>query len=129
VANALAGYEYKFGGKKGVKRHVIAIDGKFTVAGGRYYTPIDLTQSQLQGHEVDIDAQAFSLQYPVYYRLDLKISYRISLRKMTHEFSFDIQNVTNHKNVFIKLYDARTNSLVTQYQQGFFPLPQYRILF
>lgn len=129
VANALAGYEYKFGGKKGVKRHVIAIDGKFTVAGGRYYTPIDLVQSQLQGHEVDIDAQAFSLQYPVYYRLDLKISYRISLRKMTHEFSFDVQNVTNHKNVFIKLYDARTNSLVTEYQQGFFPLPQYRILF
>jgi len=41
VANALGGYEYKFGGKKKVKRHVIALDAKFTVAGGRYYTPVD----------------------------------------------------------------------------------------
>lgn len=129
VVNTLGGYEYRFGGKKGVKRHVIAVDGKFTVAGGRYYTPVDVVQSQLQGHEVDIDAQAYSLEYPIYYRLDLKISYRISLRRVTHEFSFDVQNVTNHKNVFIKLYDTRTNSLVTQYQQGLFPLPQYRILF
>jgi hypothetical protein len=130
VANALGGYEYKFGGKKrGVKRNVIAIDGKVTVAGGRYYTPVDLVQSHLQGHEVDVNNQAFSLQYPVYFRLDLKISYRFSLKKTTHEFSFDVQNVTNQHNVFIKLYDVRTNSLVTEYQQGFFPLPQYRILF
>ncbi len=130
VANALGGYEYKFGGKKNkVKRNTIALDAKVTVAGGRYYTPIDVTQSALQGQEVLLNNQAFTLQYPVYYRLDIKLSYRISLRKMTHEFSIDCQNATNQKNVFIKTYDIRTNSLVTQYQQGIFPLPQYRILF
>ena len=130
VVNGLAGYEYKFGGKKHkVKRNVIAVDGKATVAGGRYYTPVDEAQSALQGHQVNIDNQAFSLEYPVYFRLDLKFSYRISLRKVTHEFSFDLQNVTNQKNVFTKTYDMRTNSLVTEYQQGLFPLPQYRILF
>jgi len=130
VANALGGYEYKFGGKKKkVKRNTIAIDGKVTVAGGRYYTPIDQVQSAQQGQEVLLNNQAFSLEYPVYFRLDIKLSYRISLGRITHEFSFDCQNVTNQKNVFIKTYDIRTNSLVTQYQQGIFPLPQYRILF
>jgi hypothetical protein len=130
VVNALGGYEYKFGGKKKkVKRNTIAIDGKVTVAGGRYYTPIDATQSALQGQEVLLNNQAFSQQYPVYFRLDLKLSYRISMGRVTHEFSIDCQNATNQKNVFIKTYDLRTNTLVTQYQQGIFPLPQYRILF
>jgi hypothetical protein len=130
VANALGGYEYKFGGKKKkVKRNTIALDGKFTVAGGRYYTPIDVVQSAAQGQEVLLNDQAFSQEYPLYLRLDLKLSYRISLDKITHEFSIDCQNVTNRQNVFIKTYDIRTNSLVTQYQQGIFPLPQYRILF
>jgi outer membrane receptor protein involved in Fe transport len=130
VVNGLGGYEYKFGGKKNkVKRNTIAADGKITVAGGRYYTPIDVAASAQQGQEVLLNNQAFSQQYPVYFRLDLKLSYRISLRKMTHEFSIDCQNVTNRKNVFIQTYDLRTNSLVYQYQEGIFPLPQYRLLF
>jgi hypothetical protein len=130
VVNGLGGYEYKFGGKKNkVKRNTIAGDGKITVAGGRYYTPIDVTASAQQHQEVLLNNQAFSLQYPVYFRLDLKVSYRISLRKTTHEFSIDVQNVTNRKNVFIQTYDLRTNSLVYQYQLGIYPLPQYRLLF
>jgi hypothetical protein len=130
VVNTLGGYEYKFGGKKKkIKRNTLAIDTKFTVAGGRYYTPIDVTQSAQQGQEVLQNNIAFSQEYPLYLRLDVKLSYRLSLRKMTHEFSIDCQNVTNRQNVFVQTYDIRTNSLVTQYQQGIFPLPQYRLLF
>ena len=130
VANALGGYEYKFGGrKKKVKRNTIAIDGKFTVAGGRYYTPINVAQSTAENQEVLMNNVAFSQEYPIYYRLDLKLSYRISMGKITHEFSIDCQNVTNRKNVFIMSYDLATHNLITQYQQGIFPLPQYRILF
>lgn len=130
VVNGLGGYEYKFGGKKNkVKRHAIALDGKVTVAGGRYYTNIDTLQSRLNHDLVYDNNNAFSQQYPVYFRLDLKLTYRISLRKVTHEFSFDVQNVTNQKNVFLKTYDIRNNTLATVYQQGLFMLPQYRILF
>ena len=129
VVNALGGYEYKFGGKKNkVKRNVLAFDGKFTVAGGRYYTAIDTGLSRM-AHEVKYQNDAFSQQYPVYFRLDLKLSYRISLKKVTHELSLDVQNITNQKNVFIKTYDVRSNSLATVYQQGLFLLPQYRVLF
>ena len=130
VVNGLGGYEYKFGGKKSkVKRNTIAIDAKATVAGGRYYTPVDQAQSAAQGREVLQNDKAFSQQYPVYFRFDIKLSYRLSLGRTTSEFSIDIQNVTNRKNVFIQTYDLRTNSLVYQFQQGIFTLPQYRLLF
>ncbi len=130
VVNALGGYEYKFGGKKNkTKRHAIALDAKLTVAGGRYSTPIDFVESKNQNKLVLFDNQAFSQQYPIYFRPDVKLSYRISLRKMTHEFSIDIQNFVNRKNVFRKTYNTRTNTEVTEFQQGLFTLPQYRIYF
>lgn len=130
VLNTLGGYEYKFGGRKNkTKRHAIAIDGKVTVAGGRFYTPIDFEQSALLQREIRKENEAFSSQYPIFYRIDLKISYRLSLRKMTHEFSLDAQNITNHKNVFRLVYNQRLNAVATEYQQGLFPLPQYRIYF
>jgi outer membrane receptor protein involved in Fe transport len=130
VVNALGGYQYLFGGKKNkTKRNAIAIDFKMTGAGGRYYTPIDLTASALQHQQVLIDNRAYSEKYKDYFRLDLKLSYRISFRKITQELSMDLQNVANIKNIFRKVYNPRTNSLNNEYQQGLFILPQYKILF
>lgn len=130
VANTLGGYEYKFGGRKNkAKRNAVAIDGKFTLAGGRYYTPIDVAQSVIQRMPIEIGRQAFSEQYPVYFRPDIKFSYRLSMKKITQEFSIDIQNFINRKNVFRITYDVSTNEKVIQYQQGIFILPQYRIYF
>lgn len=130
VVNALAGYQYLFGGKKNkTKRHCLSIDMKLTGAGGRYYTPIDLVASAAQKQEVRIDSQAFSEKYKDYFRLDFKIGYRLSMKKITQEISIDIQNVANIQNIFRKVYNPRTNSLNNEYQQGIFVLPQYKILF
>lgn len=130
VVNALGGYQYVFGGKKNkTKRHTIALDIKLTGAGGRYYTPIDALASDAQNREVLIDSLAYSQKYKDYFRMDVKLSYRISFRKITQELSMDIQNVANIQNIFRKVYNPRTNSLNNEYQQGIFVLPQYRILF
>ena len=130
VVNALAGYQYVFGGKKNKdKRNALAFDMKMTGAGGRYYTPIDAIASAAQHTQVLIDNQAYSLKYKDYFRLDLKISYRISFKKITQEISVDLQNVANIKNIFRKVYNPRTNTLNNEYQQGIFVLPQYKILF
>ncbi len=130
VVNALGGYEYRFGGKKDkTKRHIVAADVKATVAGGRYYTPIDETASAMAHAQVLIDSLAFSKKYQDYFRIDLKVSYRISLKRVTQEFSTDFQNLANIKNIFRKVYNPRTNSLNNEYQQGLFILPQYRLLF
>jgi hypothetical protein len=130
VVNTLAGYQYVFGGKKNKdKRNALAFDMKMTGAGGRYYTPIDEAASASQHTQVLVDSKAYSLKYKDYFRLDLKISYRISFKKITQEVSVDLQNVANIKNIFRKVYNPRTNSLNNEYQQGIFVLPQYKILF
>jgi hypothetical protein len=125
VVNLLAGKEFKVGRKN----NSFNIDWKLTVAGGRQVTPIDFVRSQQAGEAVYIDNEAFSQQLSSYFRTDIKVSYRMNRKKTTHEFSLDLQNFTNNQNVFMQRYNARTNQIATEYQIGFFPIPQYRILF
>jgi hypothetical protein len=127
--NGLAGYEHKFKSKKKKSQHDLSIDAKLTVAGGRYYTPIDFVNSALLHREVRYEDRAFSAQYPIYFRPDVKIAYRFNRKKTTQEISIDFQNFANYKNVFRKSYNLRTNTENTQYQQGLFILPQYRVYF
>ncbi len=41
---------------------------------------------------------------------------------MSQTFSLDLQNVTNHKNVFSQTYDDRKQSINSTYQLGFFQM-------
>ena len=127
VFNVLAGKEWKVGKEKTNK---FSTDIKFANAGGRAYTPIDLTASNATGHE-QLSTNAYSSYYDNYYRLDVKTGYSLnsSKRKISHTFSLDLQNVTNHKNVFSQSYDDRTQSLSTTYQLGFFPNVVYKLQF
>ncbi len=124
VANLLAGKEWKLG-----TNSTLAVDWKITAAGGRYYTPIDLEKSREMGFEVLQEDNAFSEQFQDYFRTDLKISYRMNKRKITHEFALDLRNISNTQNEFRKSYNRRTGTVTTEYQLGLFPVPQYRILF
>ncbi len=131
VVNALAGYQYIFGGKKKdkAKRYAVSFDMKTTGAGGRYYTPIDEVASAATRREVQINSEAFSQKYTDYFRFDMKLTFRFSGKRITQELSTDFQNVANIKNIFRKVYNPRTNSLNNEYQQGIFILPQYKLLF
>lgn len=125
IVNLLGGKEFNVGNRG----HKLAFDLKLTASGGNRFTPIDLEASGDAGFEVTQDEQAFSEQLADYFRADVKVSYRINLPNITHEFSLDVQNITNRQNVFVRRYNPRTNTINTQYQIGFFPIPQYRILF
>jgi CarboxypepD_reg-like domain/TonB-dependent Receptor Plug Domain len=127
VFNILGGKEWKIGSEK---RNKISTDLKFTNAGGRAYTPIDLSASEDAGHEV-LSTDAYSANYDNYFRLDLKGSYTINskTKKLSQSFSLDLQNVTNHKNMFSQTYDTKSMSLNTTYQLGFFPNFIYKLQF
>ena len=111
VYNILAGKEWKIGREK---RNRFSVDVKFTNAGGRVYTPIDLTASKVIGHEV-LTTDAYSAYYANYYRLDLKAGFTLNSgkRKIAQTLSLDLQNVTNHKNVFSQSYDNKMQGLST----------------
>jgi hypothetical protein len=128
VVNLLAGKEFKFG--KG-KRNAFTLDTKVTYAGGQYYTPVDLEASQAAGFEIRQDDKAFSLQFDPYFRWDVKfgVQFNSSKRKLSHQFYFDIQNVTNNENIFARRYNRQTNEVNEVFQIGFFPDFMYRIQF
>jgi hypothetical protein len=127
VFNALAGKEWKIGS---AKRNKFSTDVKFTNAGGRAYTPIDLAASNAIGRE-QLSINAYSSFYDTYYRIDLKAGYTMNSgkRKISHTLSLDLQNVTNHKNIFSEQYDDRTQGIKKTYQLGFFPNLVYKFQF
>jgi hypothetical protein len=129
VYNVLLGKEFKIGKEK---RNTITIDVKMTQAGGRYYTPTDLAASQLAKQDIlKGDDYAFSQRNPDFFRLDVKAGFTVNSkkRKLSQSLFFDVQNVTNNKNVFAQRYNPVTNSINTAYQIGLFPNFVYKVQF
>lgn len=125
VLNVLAGKEWALG----TNGRFFSLNVKLTTIGGKYLTPIDFTSSRQLGRTIYKESQAFTDKQDPYFRTDVKLSYRKEYVKSTLEVSLDLQNVFNTKNIFSQSYNPRTNSIVTQYQQSFFPVPYVRFTF
>ena len=124
VLNALAGKEFNLG-----KNSTLSLDTKVTYTGGRKFTPVLLDESNTVGYAVYDYANAFSGSYDPYFKWDFKITYKHNGKKVAQQFSLDINNVTNQKNVFQQTYSSTSQSLKTTYQRGFFPVVLYKIYF
>ena len=125
VLNVLAGKEFRLG----PKGSVLALNLKLTDVGGRYLTPLDLDRSAAEGRSVYDVSRAFSQKQPDYFRADLKVGYRREMRRSTLELAVDFQNLSNHQNIFSESYDKKSGKMVSNYQQGFFPVPFIRYTF
>ena len=124
VFNALGGYEIPL--PKGQR---INIDLKGVYAGGKPYTPIDEAETLAQNQLVYLEDKSYSEKHKDYFRIDLKLSYRLSMGKVVQEYAFEVQNLTNNKNVMQQVWDPINQQMKIDYQQGFFPMFMYRILF
>ncbi len=124
VINALAGYEFRVG-----NQNRLAFDLKGVYAGGRRNTPIDIEESQLESRTEYDWSQAYQNQFDPYFSLDLRISFKMNLKKLDQEWALEIKNLTDNKNVFQQTYDPVENRIKVDYQQGFFPVILYRIRF
>ncbi len=124
VVNVLAGKEIQLS-----KNSTLSINWKLTAAGGRYIRPINLSASADAHTTVYDDTRAFLQQQEGYFRTDLKIGYKLNRKHATHEIAIDLQNFTNRQNIFQQAYNPRTNRVGTAYQQGFLPIPFYRLTF
>jgi CarboxypepD_reg-like domain/TonB-dependent Receptor Plug Domain len=128
ILNTLAGKEFKIGK---TKKNVFLVDTKFTTAGGRHYTPINLVASNAVGFEIRDNTKPFSEKYSNYLRLDLKLGMKFNskTKKQSHQFYIDFQNVTNNKNVFSRDYNRLTNRVDQRNQIGFAPDFGYKFQF
>lgn len=129
VWNVVSGKEFVLSGSNAKSRHTLTVDGKFTLAGGQRYTPVDLELSRMLGTAVFDDQNAFGAQYDPYFRADIRVGYKIASARFTQEWALDIQNVTNQQNPFGQSFNAATGEVETTYQLGLFPMFLYRITF
>jgi hypothetical protein len=97
--------------------------------GGRYLTPLNQQASSAAGQAVFFDDRAFSDRQDPYFRMDVRLGYRWELGWSTMELTLDIQNVTDNQNVILQRYNPRTNTIATEFQQGFFVIPTFRWTF
>jgi hypothetical protein len=129
VYNVLLGKEFKVGREK---RNLFSLDFKLTQAGGRYFTPVDLAASQSANEQIlQGDNYAFSQRNPDFFRLDIKTGFTLNskTKKLSQSIFFDVQNVTNNKNVFAERYNPVTGTINTAYQIGLFPNFVYKVQF
>lgn len=124
TTNALAGKEWTVR-----KKNVIAFNLKTTYAGGKRYLPINTRESERLGETRYDYSRAYENRRKDYFRTDIKISYRWNRKRATHEFSLDIDNIFNTKNIWQEIYDPVTGTVKTEYQLGIFPIPLYRLTF
>ena len=115
VLNFLLGYTFKIG-----KFNSLSLDLKVVNAGGRHYIPVDLEKSALAGIKILDYSIAYEPQYPAYFRIDTRISFKLNRKKFNTELAFDIQNITDHKNILMETYDVKSASIKYDYQLGLF---------
>ncbi len=124
VVNLLGGYEFKL-----PHDQAITADVKFTWAGGMRSIPINLEASHIKGETVYDYERAFEERNPAYYRVDLRISFKMNRRKYSQEWAIDITNLTNHKNHFFNMYNPDTGEIEEASKMGIIPVMLWRIRF
>lgn len=124
INSLLAGYEYDI-----AKSLSIDVNTTLTYGGGLRSMPIDLEESIQENETVYDEYNAYSKREPDYFRMDLRIALRQSLKKFSQEWGVDFTNITNHGNVFSQIFDRETQSVQYTYQQRFSVMGLYRISF
>lgn len=132
IVNGLAGIEIPMG--KGGKNS-LNLGTKITWGGGKRHSPVDSLETIKSGTQVVfVDSLRNSLQFDDYFRLDMRIAYKINGKKATHEISLDLINMLNIQNVLAVSYvddpeRPGSKQFVEQYQLGFLPSFFYKIEF
>jgi hypothetical protein len=128
TVNVLGGKEFSLRKSEKIV-HALILDGRVTLNGGQRYTPVDMELTQQQNQVVFDESRTNELQYPAYFRVDLRIAYKMSLKRITQEFAIDFRNLTNRQNIFTKEFNVNTMEYEESYQIGFLPIMQWRMYF
>ena len=134
VVNFLAGKEFSVGSK-----NTIGIGIKATRAGGQRYGVVDVEQTEALKEVVFQDDGFNESQFDDYFRIDLKVSWRLNALKTSHEIGLDLVNVLNISNFLSWAYapsldPSVVNSpgyqpIAAKKQLGFLPIFYYKIDF
>jgi len=126
AANGLFGKEFRIGKKK---HSIISISTRCILIGGMRYLPVDRQQSLAEGHQVLLWDNGFSEKNSDYIRIDLQLRFTRNRPKYTGQWSLDIMNLANRKNMRDEYWDKSIRNFRKEYQNPIIPLLNYRIQF
>lgn len=131
IVNGMAGKEFNLTKSKS---KMISTGAKVTWAGGQRYTPADVVASNAQGELVVIDSLRNIKQFKNYFRVDVKLGFKLQAKKVSHEIAVDLVNILGIKNILGLTYvpvpaNSTQSPLREEYQLGFLPLFYYKIDF
>jgi hypothetical protein len=124
--NMLGGKEFKIGKKK---NNLIGINATAVYIGGQHYTPIDADASRLIGTAVYIDSLAYSEKLRDFFKIDLRLRYRINSKRVSHEIAVEAANILNRKNVESIFYNRNKGEIDYSYDLSLTPLVFYKLMF
>jgi len=134
VFNLLAGKEFKLGAK-----NILGVGLKLTRAGGKRYGLVDVEQTEAFKEVIFQDSLFNELEFQDYFRIDLKISWRLNANKTSHEIGIDFVNILNTSNFLSWAYAPSLDPVVVnspgyqpiaaKKQLGFLPIFYYKIDF
>jgi len=128
LGNLLIGKEFLLS-TRGDKNKVLSVNAKFSIAGGRWYTPIDLEASREAGYTKSQEELAFTERGDDIFTGNLAISYRINNRRTSQELKLDIQNFTNNAAQLDQWYNSTTDNVEYSTQLPLLPVLMYTIQF
>ncbi len=124
IVNVVWGKEFPLG-----DYFVLGLDIRTTFAGGKPYTPVLEYESVTAGEIIYQTNAPFSKRHNPYFKTDLKIYYKINTPKTYMTFAIDFQNLTNHENIYSRTFNTSTGNYSTFFQQRFFPMFTFELLF
>jgi len=130
--NFLASKEWKLSPSLGLVTGL-----KATMAGGRWYGPVDDDASLEQREIIFIDQDRNTQQFDDYFRLDIKTNLTWNRPETTHELGIDFVNILGTENILKLTYapdemdvnDPNYSPVRKEYQLGFLPIFFYRLDF
>jgi len=124
--NGLFAKEWSIG-----ERQTFNIGTKLTYVGGGWHGEVDEVKSALEQEVVYTDNTVNTIKFDPYFRTDVKLTYKLNTKSVTHEIGLDLVNLFNTKNILKKTYspDHPDGPVVDEYQLGRLPLFYYRIDF
>ena len=122
--NVLGGYEWKLG-----KNILLSANTKISYMGGNRYIPVRVISNNFEAI-VDYDyAQTYTKRFPDYFRLDLNVNMKTNFKRWAFEIFMEVNNITNHKNVWYQYYNVNKEEEVFIYQYGLMPMGGCRVYF
>jgi hypothetical protein len=128
VSNLLFGKDFYVGKNKS---NSIGINSKCVIRGGYRYTPVDLAKSLKSKRIVYQTSATYENQLPDFIRLDAGINFRRNHPHYSWIVMLDIQNATNHRNVFRRKFSYENGKIISTdvLSLGIIPVFNFRVEF